>query len=243
MSLTRFEPALVLWEETVPGAAHWSGVLRRGVTLRITDLEGGANAAVLLFNAEQPLERYNMADTLKAQHTFRLTAGNVCYSDMGRVLCSITEDTAGWIDPVGGVSDAALVEARYGVARYQTNRNAYHRNGRDGLVNELAKHGLGTRDLVEPINLFSKVTADGDGALRFHPGHSRAGGHVDLRCEMNVLLALAACQHPLDPGTAWAPRPVRLTAWRSGPAGADDPCRLSRPENGRGFENTERLFR
>jgi urea carboxylase-associated protein 2 len=243
MSQPRFEPSLVLWEETVPGGAHWSGVLRRGTTLRVTDPAGGANAAVLLLNAEQPLERYNMADTLKAQHTFRLTAGHVLYSDMGRILCSIAEDTTGWIDPVGGVSDAALVDAKYGVARYQQHRNAYHRNGRDGLVNELAKYGLGPRHLVEPVNLFSKVTADAAGALTFHPGHARAGAHVDLRCEMNVLVALTTCQHPLDPAPAYGPRDVRLTAWRSGPAGPDDPCRRSRPENGRGFENTERLFR
>ena len=43
----------VLWEETVPGGCHWSGVIRRGVTLRLTDLEGGANCSVLFYNFEE----------------------------------------------------------------------------------------------------------------------------------------------------------------------------------------------
>jgi urea carboxylase-associated protein 2 len=131
-----------LWKEIVPGGNRWSGVMRRGTALRLTDMEGGANVAALFFNAEEKLERYNMPDTLKAQHTAFLTAGHVCYSDMGRVLCSIVGDSVGWHDTVCGVGDAALIERKYGVANFQTHRNAMYRNGRDGLLVELGKWGL-----------------------------------------------------------------------------------------------------
>lgn len=232
----------VLWEETVPAGAHWSGVLRRGVTLRLTDGEGGANVSLLLYSFENPLERYNMADTLKAQHTAFLTRGHACYSDMGRILCSITADTCGWHDTVCGTSNAALVQEKYGVATYQQHRNEYFRNGLDSLLNELGKYGLGMRDLVPNLNFFSKVTADEEGGLHFHPGFSRAGSHVDLRLEMRCLVLLSTCQHPLDPATAYSPRPIRLTALEAGPVAADDECRTSCPENARGFVNTERLY-
>ena len=53
------------------------------------DLEGGANVSLLLYRADERLERLNLPDTLKAQHTAHLTAGNVLYSDMGRILASI----------------------------------------------------------------------------------------------------------------------------------------------------------
>ena len=99
----------LLWEEDVPGGNHWSGILRRGVGLRLTDLDGGANVAALFYNREEKLERYNMPDTLKAQHTAFLTAGHVCYSDMGRILCSILDDTVGWHDTVCGTSDAGTI--------------------------------------------------------------------------------------------------------------------------------------
>jgi len=91
-----FQP--LLWQETLEHGAHWSGIVRRGTSLRITALQAGANVAALLYNYESLLERYNMADTLKSQHTAYLTAGCVCYSDMGRVLCSITADSCGWHD-------------------------------------------------------------------------------------------------------------------------------------------------
>ncbi len=233
----------VLWEEIVPAGAHWSGILRRGVTLRLTDTEGGANVSMLLYAFENPLERYNMPDTLKAQHTAFLTRGHVCYSDMGRILCSITADTCGWHDTVCGVSDAGMVQERYGIATYQDFRNSYHRSGQDSLLTELGKYGLGLRDLVPNINFFSKVTADEGGLLQFQSGHSRAGSAVELRFEMRSLIVLSTCQHPLDPEPLYRPRPVLLTAIQAAPVTRDDECRTLCPENERGFSNTERLFR
>jgi urea carboxylase-associated protein 2 len=197
---------------------------------------------MLFYNWENTLERYNMADTLKGQHTAFLTAGNVCYSDMGRVICSVSADSCGWHDTICGVSNAADVLARYGEASYQQYKNDYYRNGFDGLVNELGKYGLGKRDLVSTLNLFSKVSVDDDGNMVFHADNSKAGDFVDLRFEMNALVVLSTCQHSLDPAERYQPRACDLTAWYSGTASSDDPCRLHCPENERAFVNTERLF-
>jgi uncharacterized protein len=246
---TAYADTLALWHELLPGGNHWSGVLRRGTTLRLTDVEGRANVSALLFNQQEKTERYNMPDTLKAQHTAHLTRGHALYSDMGRVLCSIADDTCGWHDTVCGVTDAASTRQRYGQSTYQADRNAMQRNGRDGLLVELGKWGLDKRDLVANLNFFSKAvvtdagdTADARGQLAFDTAHRAPGQYVDLRCEMHVLVVLSAAPHPLDPATTYAPTAVQLTAWQSGTAGADDVCRMSCAENGRGFINTERWF-
>jgi len=235
-------PGPVLWEDLIPAGCHWSGVIRRGVSLRLTDLEGGANCSALIYNFELTSERYNMPDTLKAQHTAFVTKGNVCYSDMGRVLCSITADTAGWNDTICGLSDDAFVRAQFGTKRYQEHHNDMHRSAKEGLLKEIGRWGLGKRDLHANLNLFSKVTPDDAGNLSYHPGFSRAGDSIDLRCEMHLLIALSASVHPLDLRPSYSPRPVKLTAWRSGTAPADDPCRNHCAENQRGFLNTERYF-
>jgi uncharacterized protein len=232
----------ILWEETVQPGATWSHVLKRGTALRITDIEGGANAGGIFFNFECPSERFNMPDTLKAQHIARLTKGYVLYSDMGRILCSIVEDTCGWHDPLAGCSNAVLVKQRYGEATYQDHRNDCHKNARDSFLVELGKWGLGPRDLAANINFFSRVDVASDGAMTFVEGNSPPGSYVELRAEMNILAILNTCQHPLDPNPRYAPKPVQLAIVRSAPAAPDDPCRLSRPENGRGFALTERYF-
>lgn len=233
----------VLWTELFPGGGHWSWRVKRGTTLRFTDLEGGANVSVLLYRADERAERLNLPDTLKAQHTAHLTAGHVLYSDMGRILASMSTDTVGWHDPLCGVSDAGLIQAKYGVHRYQEYRNAMHRNGKDSLLIELGKWGLGLRDLVPNVNLFSKVIVDGGGMFQFVQGNSRKGDFVELRFEMDTLALVSTAPHPLDPSPVYNPKKVGITAWDSGPAKPGDQCRLSCPENQRGFYNTELLYR
>jgi uncharacterized protein len=233
------DPAAALYSRTLTHAGMWSGVISRGKTLRLTALEAGANVGLLLYHADVPSERYNMPDTLKGQHIFYLRHPYCLHSDMGRLLASITADTVGWHDTVCGASDAKLVAAKYGEKNYQTARNDWHRNGRDAFLIELAKWGLGPRDLVPNINLFSKVVADDAGRLSFVPGNSKAGDFIELRFEMNTLVVLNTCQHPLDPDPVFHPRSVRLEVFRATPVAADDPCRRSRPENARAFANTE----
>jgi urea carboxylase-associated protein 2 len=231
-----------LFEETVYPGATWSHVLKRGTALRITDSAGGANAGAIFYNWENPAERYNMPDTLKAQHIAHLTRGHVLYSDMGRILCSITGDTVGWHDPLSGCSNSQLVDSKYGVARYQEHRNDCHKNAFDGFVIELAKYGLSARDMAAPVNFFSKVVVDNAGDMKFVSGNSNPGSWVELRAEMNVLVILNTCQHPLDPSASYDPKPVVVQVRKVPAPTIDDLCRTSRPENERGFVLTERYF-
>jgi hypothetical protein len=241
------QPNAFLWKENIPGGCHWSGVVRRGTTLRLVDVTGGANAAVLFYNLEEKLERYNMADTLKCQHTFRLTKGHACHSDMGRIFCCIAEDTSGWNDTVCGLSDADSIRQKYGIGRYQEHRNEMFRSGLDGMLIELGKWGLGMRDVVSNINFFSKVTANSSGELEFHPGNSKAGDYVDLSFEMDTLMVLSAAPHPLDPAETYHPGAVSLAAFATPSAasgdfrwGAKECTRIA--ENERGLQNTQRLY-
>ncbi|TAE74503.1 MAG: urea carboxylase-associated family protein [Verrucomicrobia bacterium] len=228
-----------IYQKMLTGAGMWSGVVSRGKRLRLTDVEGGANVSMLLYNAHERHERYNMPDTLKGQHIFYLRAPYCLHSDMGRLLASITADTAGWHDTVCGHSDAARVLSKYGTRNYQEARNEWHRNGRDCFLIELAKWGLGKRDLVPNLNWFSKVVADGAGRLSFVSGHSKPGDLVELRFEIDTLVVLNACQHPFDPDPVYCPRPVKLEIHAGELAGADDPSFLVRPENRRAWENNE----
>lgn len=232
----------ILFEENLPGGGLWSWRLPRHTTLRLTDVAGGANVGLMAYNGDAPLDRLNLPDTLKSQHTAKLTRGHVLMSDMGHALLSITADTCGWHDPLGGHGNAAVVAKKYGVATYQEKRNDWHRNAHDNFLVELGKHGLGKRDLVANVNFFSRLDVDAEGKMIFHPGASKAGAFVDLRAEMNVLVVLNTCQHPLDPNPQYAPQPVKLTILQTPPPGADDFCRNFRGENQRSFILTERLF-
>ncbi len=239
--MTEAIPSSVLVEQRLRGGEMWSRVLRRGQRLRLTDVEGGASVAALFFNGDDLNERYNMPDTLKAQHIARLTAGTALYSDMGRVLCSVTDDSVGWHDTISGHGTRAHSQQRYGEGSYQTLRNDFYRNTRDNFLIELGKYELGLRDIGANVNFFVKIAVASDGSLSWQD-QARAGGFVELRAELNTLVVLSNTPHPLDPRPRYAPKSVALALLSGAPAGSDDPCRSSCAENGRGFALTEAYF-
>lgn len=231
----------VLHHELLCGGDKCSFVLPRHHALTLT--AGGPRCAVALlaFRAGRTQERYNMPDTLKAQHTAFLTTGRVLLSDMGRVLLSVTADGCGWHDTISGHQDAAASLAKYGPSSYQTARNARVRNTRDNLLIELGKWELTERDLHANLNAFVKVAADAEGNLAW-VANAQAGQSLTLRAELDTLLILSNTPHPYDPWPDYAPDAVELSIARVPPPAANDACRILRLENARAFQLSESLI-
>ena len=221
---------------TVPGASHWSFVARRGTQVQLTDEQGGANVGMLFYNPYLLSEKYNAPDTLKCQHTFKLTRGHCLYSDMGRIFCSIIDDSFGWHETVCGNSQASHIEARWGKRDYQHDRNQWRQNGYDSFLVELSKYQLGARDMAANLNVFSKVAADAEGNLSL-VGRSKAGAGVTLRFEMDTLVVMHTCPHPLNQDESYPFTPVQVSLSKAPPVREDDYCLNFRPENQRGFKN------
>lgn len=241
MSTNLNRPNELLYKDTLPGGKHWSMRMRRGTSLKLVDLEGGANVGMLFYNPENTLERYNAPDTLKCQHTFKLTKGHCLYSDMGRIFCSIVEDDCGWHDTVSGNSNRKLVDDKWGKKDYQGERNNWKQNGYDSFLVEAGKYGLGKRDLAANLNLFSKISTDEDGNLQYDTEAHTAGNSVTLRFEMDTIVLMHTCPHPLNPAEAYPSLPVEYQILASAPVTEDDYCKNACPENQRGFENN-RLY-
>jgi urea carboxylase-associated protein 2 len=226
----------------IPGGASDSLRLRRHRALTLTCLGDGANVSMLIYAADNPVDRLNIPDTLKAQMSARIAPPMVLMSDLGRALASVTGSSLDWHDAITGHSLDRHVEQRYGPSSYATHANSRRRSARAGLLDELWKHGLGARDLHATVNWFTKVAPAGDarGSLVYVPGHALAGDRVTLRAEQDLLIVLSAAPHPLDPAEHWQPAAVRVTLGTVGAPGDDDPSRNHRPEAARALAVTER---
>jgi len=229
----------LLWEETIASGGYAARRLARGARLRLIDLKGDACASLLVFNAEMPSERLNVADTVKVQWNAYLGSGKLLLSDMGRVLMSFLEDGAGTHDAFCGTSNAASNAAKYGNGA----NSGPTPNGRDRLLLGAAKYELQRRDVHPCINLFKGATIEADGRIVPVIGPFAPSRSLILRAEMEVIVVIANCPHVLDPRAAWTVTPLRATAWRGPVTGADDPVRTATPEGLRAFENVEDYFR
>ena len=228
------DPSLILLDEKQPGGTYWHDAIKRGNTLRVTDMSGSQGVSMICYNADSPIERLNVADTAKIQFNAFLKKGMVIYSDMGRILFSITEDTSGYNDLICGCSNAASNAAKYGEGDYNNSRNNF--------LKALGKRGLTRKDLMPNLNLFSRVAVRPNGNLEYVAGDEKPGSFIDLRAEMNVLVVISNCPHVLHPDTVYKPKPIQLTVWKSPAPAPDDLCRTANEEVIRGFINTDALF-
>jgi urea carboxylase-associated protein 2 len=229
----------VVWDEVVAAGGYAGRQLARGARLRLTDLKGDACVSLLLFNAERPVERLNIADTLKVQWNGYLEAGRLLLSDMGRVMASLIEDTAATHDGFCGASNLASNARKYGDG---FNHGA-HPNARDRFMLGVAKFGLGRKDVHPCLNLFKGVRVAQGGDTLLEVGPYPPGRQATLRAEMDLIVVLANCPHILDPRTDYVVTPVRATAWRGPVTPEDDSIRNATPEGLRAFLNVEDYYR
>ena len=231
-------PGSMLWETTLGAGGYAAKELWRGARLQLQDLQGDACVSMLIFNAERPVERLNVADTIKVQWNAYLGAGKLLLSDMGRVLMSVIEDEAGKHDTFCGASSARSNAARYG----DGDSWGSHPNARDRFALAAAKFGLGRKDLHPCINWFKGVRIAADGTTELEAGPFAPHRRLTLRAEMNVLVVLANCPHRLDPRAEYTATPVRASAWRGEITAAEDSIRNATPEGLRAFLNVDDYF-
>ena len=65
-----------LYEDTIPGGAHWSMLIRKGTTLRLIDQQGGANLAMLMYNPIEKLESYKNYKCKKTENSNQIVLLN-----------------------------------------------------------------------------------------------------------------------------------------------------------------------
>jgi urea carboxylase-associated protein 2 len=226
-------PGAVISREQVPSGWYASVRLRRGEALRIVDDTGCSSVSLIGWREEETSERINCADTVKVQWSAAISKGRVLLSDMGRVFLSLIEDTSGAHDlMVGGSTPASTLQA-FG---------ATTRNSQENFLLAAAKIGLGLRDIPSCVTFFAPVSLDEKGRFLWNSSRKRPGDFVDLRAEMNLVLVLSNCSHPLDPARPATCEPVTLIRHHAPPPSKDDPCRTTAPEIVRAFEFTDRLF-
>ncbi len=205
-------PAAAPLSVDVEAGDGWCLVLTTGQTLRIVDLLGNQAVDTLFFDAHDHANRYSATDTIAAQGNAYLTLGSRLLALDGEPLVTITDDTCGRHDTLGGACSQESNVVRYGehTRHMHACRNTF-------LAQALAwGQGLDKRDLTANVNFFMNVPLTPEGGLTFQDGISAPGKHLDLRAERDTLVLISNCPQLNNPCNGYDPTPVRLLVW--GPA-------------------------
>ncbi|AKJ29774.1 urea amidolyase associated protein UAAP2 [Caldimonas brevitalea] len=207
------DPRQAVLDQVCRAGDPWMATVRAGQTLRILDLEGNQAVDTLFYSAADPEERYSAADTIARNARLYLGAGSRLYSSEGRVMLTITADTCGRHDTLGGACSAES-----NTTRYALEKRSMH-SCRDSFLHamchchEATSRRLGKRDLAPNINFFMNVPVTPQGDLQFADGISAPGKYVELRAEMDVVVLISNCPQLNNPCNAYNPTPIRLLVW------------------------------
>ncbi|MEI7464045.1 MAG: urea amidolyase associated protein UAAP2 [Burkholderiales bacterium] len=212
------KPADAVLDEVCLAGDPWAKVLKQGQILRIVDLEGNQAVDTIFYSAADVGERYSLTHTIQAQGALYLTVGSVLMSSEARPMLTITADTCGRHDTLGG---ACSCESN--TVRYALEKRTMH-SCRDSFMLALARIDAGSeaasgvphltkRDVVSNINFFMNVPVTPEGKLTFEDGISAPGKYVEMRAEMDVVVLVSNCPQLNNPCNGYNPTPVRFLVW------------------------------
>ena len=232
----------VVLNEILPSSVKWSKIIKRGQTIQVKAKGDNASLSAMFYNASNCTERFNSADTVKIQWNAFLGKDKVLFSEMGRVLFAITEDTTnGLLDTLGGISNPRLIEENFtNAASFESCRNAYHKSDRENFLIELGKYGLGKKDMIPALNLFRKVDVKNGSLLELNERCAKEGDVIELTAHMDILLVLSNTPHAMDSGI-YNPSDVEINIFESVEFKDEDYVDYSE-EAKRGFQNSNRYF-
>ncbi len=206
-STASFDALNAIYDHRIPAERPWSGLIRKGQTVRVIDSEGQQAVDALLYRADDPTERYSSQDTIRAQRSPYVGLGTRLLSSEGRVMACVTADSCGRHDTSAGCCSCESNAVRFGEA------TKYQHACRENFVLELSKHGLTKRDIVSNLNFFMNVPIDPSGNFTVVDGISEPGGYIDITAEMDILLVISNCPQINNPCNGFNPTPIRVLVW------------------------------
>jgi uncharacterized protein len=193
----------------IPAGEPWIREIHKGQYIRIVDLQGNQAVDTLFYNALDYSDRYSAQDTIREQKNLYLTAGTRLMSTAGNLLLTISADTCGRHDTLGG---ACATESN--MVRYALEKRHMHACRQSFLkaVIEWGR-GLSKRDITSNINFFMNVPVTPEGKLTFEDGVSEPGKYVEMRAEKDVLAVISNCPQLNNPCNAYNPTPIEVLIW------------------------------
>ena len=194
----------IISDQIIPAREHLALELHRGETLRIIDTAGKQVVDLVALNATNKAEKLSCVYSNLMNGTWQLTKGHKLYSSMARPIFSITEDTVGLHYSGGGFCTAEINYVRFQVDNTPSCA--------DNLTRAFKPFGIQRDDFGfdSCFNIFMNLTYQPDGSMKLEEPLSGAGDYIDLKAEMDSIVAISNCPQDRNPCNAFNPTPIQI---------------------------------
>ncbi|WP_423822133.1 urea carboxylase-associated family protein [Salinisphaera sp. SPP-AMP-43] len=176
-----------------------------GQTLRIINTPGTQVCDTWAFNANNLNEFISMEHARAWIDRLIPREGDPLLSNRRRPVMTLTRDTS------PGIHDTVI--AACDLFRFTTlGVTEYHDNCSDNLRMAMQAIGQPVAEVPQPFNLWMNIPVDAHMQLGWQPPVSQPGDYVELRAEMDCIVAMSACPQDIIPinGQDCVPQPVHF---------------------------------
>jgi uncharacterized protein YcgI (DUF1989 family) len=178
-------------------------LVRAGQLLKITDPQGEQVSDLTSFARDDSREWLSSGRTIDYANTIYLTTGHTLYSNRSRPMWTIVEDTVGRHDFLLTPCSPETFTIIYGTT-------GHHPSCFENLVKNLAPFGIPADAIPTTLNVFMNVVVTPSGELQILPPRSKAGDHLLLRAEIDMIVGVTACSAELSNNGSFKPIDVAL---------------------------------
>ena len=202
---------LVAHEEVIPARGATAFTMYPGQVCRVIDVEGKQVPDFICFNRHNLDDKLSVQNTQLINGTIFITTGHHLFSTECRELMTIVADTVGIHDLISGSCSEYTNAYRYGVRGTPSCRGNFER--------VLKPYGLRIGEIPYSFNIFMNVPVASDGKTGIQEPESRAGDYIDLRANVDLLVAISNCPQERNPCNGWNPTPLKVVVYEPEPRG------------------------
>jgi len=186
-----------LREETVPHNTGWAAELQKGQVIRIT---ATTTVDFVAFDLQNLRERFDQARTKVYNMKIFISAGDRLMSKSNQHLMTIVEDT--YREGTHDLQKGMCSGYRFQLAKKEGRLREYYKRDVEipdhgcweNLSQALKPYGIAPEDIPSPFNLYQTMKIDGiTGRMEHTTLRPKPGTYVELKAEMDLLVALSAC--------------------------------------------------
>ena len=196
--------AKILLDRIIPAREFFSLELRNGDILRVIDVEGKQVVDLVALNASNKNEKLSCVYSTILNGTWKLSQGHTLYSNLTNPVFTILADKVGLHFTGGGFCTEEMNYARF--------KEHGTRNCSDNLTKAFRSYGIQRHDFDFDccFNIFMNLDYPPDGSMKLDEPPSKPGDYIELRAEMDSIVAISNCPQDRNPCNAFNPTPIRI---------------------------------
>jgi len=190
-------------EHLINSKTGYSFTMKKGQIVKVIDVEGQQIADFVAYNETNSKERLDPVATRDAIQSTDIREGGTLYSNLYRPMLTLLKDTVRKHDLLSPACRPEMYKFLY-------NKEKPLENCYCNLNKALSNFHIPAPRQHYPFNIFMNTVINEGNQIEVQTSLSSAGDYVELRAEMDLIVAISACPNEESAGNGYHSTAIKI---------------------------------